>query len=147
MTPHTLYLLFHMRETRIPRPLAPAPLPPPPCPRPLAPAPILNKRKSKDALISHEQKDVELQLRLKGPGQEEMRGVIGASVFFVFQAPPATDPVVQWSVQWPNDITILNRARLQGLCRATHEEGYTSTRKSPRNRTWPPGNVPTQRGT
>ena len=66
--------------------------------------------------------------------------------FFVFQAPPATDPVVQWSVQWPNDITILNRARVQGLCRATSEGGYTSTPKSPRNRTWPPGNVPRPTG-
>ena len=41
--------------------------------------------------------------------------------------------VVQWSVQWPDDITILNRARVQGLCRATPEGGYTSTPKSPRN--------------
>ena len=52
---------------------------------------------------------------------------------FFFQAPPATDPVVQWSVQWPDDITILNRARVQGLCRATPEGGYTRTPKSPRN--------------
>ena len=53
--------------------------------------------------------------------------------FFVFQAPPATDPVVQWLVQWPNDITILDRAGVQWLCRATPEGGFTSTPKSPRN--------------
>ena len=67
-------------------------------------------------------------------------------VVFVFQAPPAQDPVVQWSVQWPNDITTLNRAGVQWLCRATPEGGYTSTPKSPRNRTWPPGNVPRPTG-
>ena len=66
--------------------------------------------------------------------------------FVVFQAPPATDPVVQWSVQWPNDITMLNRAGVQWLCRATPEGGYTSTPKPPRNQTWSPGNVPRPTG-
>ena len=65
---------------------------------------------------------------------------------FVFQAPSGTDPVVQWSVQWPNGITILNRAGVQWFCRATPEGGYTSTTKSLRNRTWPPGNAPRPTG-
>ena len=76
---------------------------------------------------------------------------IGLNVSFfvvvVFQAPPATDPVEQWSVQWPNDITILNRAGVQWLCRSTPEGLYTSTPKSPRNRTWPLETFPAQRGT
>ena len=41
---------------------------------------------------------------------------------------------------------ILNRARVQWLCRATPEGGYTSTPKSPRYRTWPPGNAPRPTG-
>ena len=41
---------------------------------------------------------------------------------------------------------ILNKARVQWLCRGTSEGGYTSTPKSPRNRTWPPGNVPRPMG-
>ena len=40
-------------------------------------------------------------------------------IYFFFQAPPAMDPVVQWSVQWPDDITILSRAGVQWLSRAT----------------------------
>ena len=74
--------------------------------------------------------------------QQRTLGFPLSSFFFFFQAPPATDPVVQWSVQWPNDITILNRAGVQWLCRATPEGRYASTPKSPRNWTWPPGNVP-----
>ena len=66
--------------------------------------------------------------------------------FFFFSGALDPDLVVQWSVQWPSDITILNRAGVQWLCRATPEGGYTSTPKSPRNRTWPPGNVPRPNG-
>ena len=60
------------------------------------------------------------------------------SGFFFFQAPKTTDPVVQWSVQWPNDITILNRAGVQWLSQVTPDGGYTSAPKWPRNQTWPP---------
>ena len=49
--------------------------------------------------------------------------------FFFFSGAKATDPVVQWSVQWPNDITILNGAGVQWLCRVTPDGGYTSTPK------------------
>ena len=41
---------------------------------------------------------------------------------------------------------ILNKARMQWLCRATPEEGYTSTPTSPKTRTWPPGNAPRPTG-
>ena len=60
--------------------------------------------------------------------------IVAVMVFFFFFS-GALDPdlVVQWSVQWPNDITILNRAGVQWLCRAMPEGGYTSTPKSPRN--------------
>ena len=66
--------------------------------------------------------------------------------FFFFSGALDLDLVLQWSVQWPSDIKILNRAGVQWLCRATPEGGYTSTPKSPRNRTWPPGNVPRPNG-
>ena len=66
--------------------------------------------------------------------------------FFFFSGALDLDLVLQWSVQWPSDIKILNRAGVQWLCRATPEGGYTSTPKSPRNRTWPPGNVPRPTG-
>ena len=69
--------------------------------------------------------------------------------FVVFQAPPATDPVVQWPVQWPNDITMLNRAGVQWLCRATPEEGYAKIAQEsnlvPRKRS-PPNGAPEQSG-
>ena len=70
--------------------------------------------------------------------------------FFVFQAPPATDPVVvQWLVEWPNDITILNRAGVQWLSRATPEGGFTTIAQelnlAPRKRS-PPNGAPEQSG-
>ena len=72
---------------------------------------------------------------------EEFHGNSTLSFFFFFSGALDLDLVLQWSVQWPSDIKILNRAGVQWLCRATPEGGYTSTPKSPRNRTWPPGNV------
>ena len=74
------------------------------------------------------------------------RVFMNLKLFFFFSGALDPDLVLQWSVQWPSDITILNRAGVQWLCRATPEGGYTSTPKSPRNRTWPPGNVPRPTG-
>ena len=80
------------------------------------------------------------------PGPTRRPSVKGFFFFFFFSGALDPDLVLQWSVQWPSDIKILNRAGVQWLCRATPEGGYTSTPKSPRNRTWPPGNVPRPNG-
>ena len=63
-------------------------------PCPLASAPILNRCVNFSRLLcgQNEQKDVELQLRLKGPGQEEMRGVRAASFLFCFSGVPSHGP-------------------------------------------------------
>ena len=98
-------------------------------------------------LCLHHSKTFEMRL-VHRLGTYCRRNVVICLFFFCFFFSGALDPdlVVQWSVQWPSDITILNRAGVQWLCRATPEGGYTSTPKSPRNRTWPPGNVPRPNG-
>ena len=63
-------------------------------PAPFASAPILNRCVNFSRLLcgQNEQKDVELQLRLKGPGQEEMRGLRAASFLFCFSGVPSHGP-------------------------------------------------------
>ena len=52
-----------------------------------------------------------------------------------FQASSATDPVVQWSVQWPNDITILNLTwgRLHQYAKIAQESNVAPRKRSPPN--------------
>ena len=76
-----------------------------------------------------------------------MRGVRGASFCFVFQASPATDPVVQWSVQWPNDIKILTEPECDGSAEHRLKEGTPVRQNRPGIERGPPETFPAQRGT
>ena len=69
-------------------------------------------------------------------------------VFFFFQAPPATDPVVQWSVQWPDDITrYLTEPECNGSVEQRLKEGTPVRQNRPGIEPGPPETLPAQRGT
>ena len=71
----------------------------------------------------------------------------GGPVFFsVFPAPPATDPVVQWSVQWPNDITILTEPECNGSAKQRLKEGTPVRQNRTGIQPAPPETLPAQGG-